>query len=81
MTRDENRLECVIQCDTEEQRIALGESICSQLVGNSDFVNNKIVVDYTNKFRDVCVLVAPGVRFSLNVESDGNDIKVTMGGK
>lgn len=81
MTRDESRLEFTIRCDTEEQCSAIGESICNQLVGNEDFIENNILINYTESFKDVVVCIAVDTPFSLNIESDGKDIKVKMGGK
>lgn len=81
MTRDTNLLEFIIRCDTEELCTAIGESICEQLVGNKDFIDNNILINYTETSKDVIVCVAVGTPFSLNVESDGNNVKITMGGK
>lgn len=80
MTRDENRIELIIRCDTEEQCMEIGESICNKLVGNEDFIENNILINYTASSKDVIVCVAVDTPFSLNIESDGKDIKVKMGG-
>ena len=79
MTREDTRLDLVIWCVDQEQRTAVGESICKQLAGNEHFVNNDIVVNYTDSTDTfVTVSVAADLPFSLSIESDGNDVNVKI---
>ena len=53
-----NRLEITIKTNSKEEKEKIGRNICCQLLGNPDFIDNNIVVNFTDS--DDCVYIIVG---------------------
>lgn len=60
--------EIYIEGLTEEERVAIGESICQQLQGNPDFASCLIGCDYTSELGDICIWVDDNATTSPKIE-------------
>lgn len=52
-----NRLVITIKTKNTIEQNKIGEHICNQLVGNPDFIDDNILVDYTDDTDSVYILV------------------------
>mgnify|MGYP003550024988 CR=1 FL=1 len=52
-----NRIEIIIKTKNAIEQDKIGEHICNQLVGNPDFIDDNILVNYTDDTNSVYIIV------------------------
>lgn len=54
---DSNRIEITIKTKNAIEQARIGEHICNQLIGNPDFIDDNILVNYTDDTNSVYIVV------------------------